>query len=79
MLPAGLGLGDRKAAPQAGFPTRYVALSSLEGGLPWHQVWKAAGAFPNELFQSMSLKVSRRYDNDGESPAGSAVGRTDTR
>ena len=47
MLPAGLGLGDRKAALQAGFPARYVALSSLEGGLPWYQVWKAAGAFPN--------------------------------
>lgn len=77
--PTGLGLGDRKAALQAGFPTRYVAPSSLEGGLPWHQVWKAAGAFPNELFQSTFLMVSRRYDNDGESPAGCAVGRIDTR
>lgn len=79
VLPAGLGPGDRKAALQPGFPARYVAPSSLEGGLPWYQAWKAVAAFPNWLFQSMFFMVSRHYDNDGGSPAGCAVGRIDTR
>ena len=73
MLPAGLGLGDGKAALWAGFPACYMTPSSFESGLPWYQVWKAVGAFPNRLFQSMFLRVSRCYGNDGGSPAGCAV------
>lgn len=47
MLPAGLGFGDGNTALQAGFLACYIAPPSLEGGLPWYQVWEAAGALPN--------------------------------
>lgn len=50
MRPAGLGPGERKAALRAGFSARAIAPSSLEGGLPWYQLWTAVGTFPNLAF-----------------------------